>query len=221
MTVGQKLVWIGENLKNVFGKGYAVGHREGYTHGYDHGAQEGGVAAREVCLMSHLTDTVYGSGVEEFSFSLPFCPDIVTVYTTHPFSGEKAGCYRGFTVDLRACGPFMGNVYYTYHDGVYKSAWLKSSLDQQTVSYGDGVFRFHISADSMQGIIWMENVAYNIVAVKLDEDGKQVIRDQILSLPDDSGGSVSYIAAVISSYFSNEEWQRLTAQKPNWEFVLK
>ena len=226
MSVGEKLTQIAEKMPVIYSVGYSFGQTDGYNRGYEKGKQEGGIAGREPCLMNHYTATFFGSGTNELLLDIPFQPDIVTVYTTHSYTSCFPNCYRGFTVDLRACGRHMGNFYYTLGEGITRSAWLTSTLEGTIVSFQDGKFRFGLDAEAVKDVAWIPNIQYRLIAMKFpEENGKQLLQEEIMNLPDtvpqDFSGQLAYVKSVVYTYFTPEEWESLTAQKPNWTFVLK
>ena len=217
---------IAENLEDIYGVGFTGGQAEGYSRGYNTGMLEGGIAGRLPCLTNHYITSFFGSGTKELIQEIPFEPDIVTVYTTHSYTSQMPNCYRGFTVDMRACGRHMGNVFYVLGEGITKSSWLVSNLDKENVAYPDGKFHFHLVSESVKDVVWVPHIRYNMVAVKFpDENPRDLLVEQIEALPDavpqGCTGQLSYTESVVYTYFTPEEWAALTAKKPNWTFVLK
>lgn len=225
MSIKEKLTQIAENMQDVYGRGRMMGELAGYERGYDEGAFAGGLSAREQCLMTHYTTTFYGNGTEEFVHQIPFKPDIVTVFTTNSYTSYMPYTYRGFTFDLRACGRHMGVFYYSSAVGGNKSGWLVSNFGGQKVYYQDGAFHCKIIAEQLKNVIWVPFIKYHLIAVRFpEESGKEMLREQILSLPDEipagTEGRLEYAKTVVDGYFTEEEWESLVNQKPNWEFVL-
>lgn len=224
--MGEKLTAIAENMPRIYQKGYGVGQSVGYDQGYQEGVTVGGIAGKESCLMNHYTTTFFGSGTNEVLLEIHFQPDIVMVYTTHSYTSYVPNCYRGFMVDLRACGRHMGNFFYTAGEGVTKSAWLISNLGESITSYRNGIFRFCMDVEALKDVVWMPNIRYHLIAVKFPEENpRDMILEQIYLLPDTvpegCSGQLPYTESVIYTYFSREEWEFVTSQKPNWTFVLK
>lgn len=226
MSIGQKLTEIVENMPDVYGKGFLMGQTQGYQNGYQEGAEKGGIEARAQCLMTHFATTFLGNGSHEVIAEIPFKPDIVTVYTAHSYTTQGPNCYRGFAVDLRGCGRYMCHLFYTDSEAIYRNGIIKSSLNGNVVSYENGIFRFHLSPEQLKNVIWCPHVRYHLVAVRFpEESGRQQLEEQIMLLPDappaGATGQLNYMKNVVYSYFTEEEWELLTAKKPNWTFILE
>ena len=226
MSVGKKLTEIAENMSDVYGKGFLMGQIQGYENGYQQGSENGGLAAREHCLMTHFTTTFMGNDSYEVTAELPFKPDIVTVYTTHSYSTQGSNCYRGFIADLRCNGRYMGNVFYIDSEANNRNGMIKSSMHGNVLSFENGIFSFHLGPDQLKNVVWGSFVRYYLVAVRFpEESGKQQLEEQIMLLPDEvpagSSGQLNYMKHVVYSYFTEEEWEHLTSRKPNWTFVLE
>ena len=224
MSIGEKLTHIAENMPDVYGRGQMMGELSGYKRGYEEGVFDGGIAGREQCLMNHYSTTFYGSGTGEILQEIPFKPDIVLVYSTDACTSKIPYSYRGIAVDLRACGRHMGNFFYIWGNGDYRCGWLGSSLNSKYVTYQDGIFRYEMSQEQLPHVSWLTNVKYHLIAMRFpDETGKELFREQILSLPDKVPGGISnqltVVKSVVDGYFTQAEWEALIAQKPNWEFL--
>lgn len=225
MSIGEKLTKIAGNMKDVYGRGYATGSVDGYEQGYFQGAENGGIAAREQCLMTHYADVFFGNGTGKLLLNVPFKPDIITVYTTHSYSKQMPNCYRGFVIDLRACGSNMGNFFYTGSDSSPRCGLIPSDLSGKNIGWDSGVFKMETSMEQLKDLCWMPFVRYHLVAVKFpDESGRQLLEEQILLLPDQppqgSSGRLTYVKSVVESYMTLQEWEDLIAQKPNWTITL-
>ena len=225
MSIGEKLQTVAKKIPDVYHKGTVVGYSLGYENGQVDGRNEGVIEARGKCMMEHFCDSFFGSGTGKISCEIPFRPDVITIYTTHPFSSELANCYRGVTADLRGLGRHMGNVFYCSDLAAIKSGWLASSVSGKTFCYENGVFSFQMTNEQVKNVVWHPSVRYHIVAARFpEESGRQLIEEQIAMLPDavpqGSSGQLTYDQGVIDLYFTADEWESLTATKKNWTFVL-
>ena len=118
----------------------------------------------------------------------------------------------------------MGNFFYIWGNGDYRCGWLGSSLNSKYVTYQDGIFRYEMSQEQLPHVSWLANVKYHLIAMRFpDETGKELFREQILSLPDKVPAGISnqltVVKSVVDGYFTQAEWEALIAQKPNWEFL--
>ena len=226
MTIGEKLTTIARRIPDIFGKGRAVGYQEGYRKGYDNGTLDGGIAGREVCLVRHYVESILGSGSSELTFSVPFAPDFVAINCSNPYSSEIANSYRSILVDFRSCGYNAAYIQYCNSAGQNNMGSLQTARVGEYFSYENGVFRFAPKSNTLAAVRWHENVRYTVTAVRFpEENAQQLVQEQIALLPDTpptgSTGTLHYSAAAISRYFTEEQWQLLTARKPNWRFVLQ
>ena len=222
MSLGEKLQTVADNLKHVYGKGTAVGFGDGYQQGFSSGMTEGVIQEKGKCFAKHFVDSVMGNDSNVLRISMPFAPDVVMVYSIHPFTIDMPNTYRGFCADLRACTTTMGSGFYCHKDGSVRTALISSDGGGRFFSYDNGIFQFHIDGSSMEDVLWRSNVRYHIVAGKYPEESAQsLVREQIANLPAGSTGTVNYSQKRIYEVFTTDEWNTLTASKPNWEFVLK
>ena len=237
MSIGNDMKTIAEKLTNLYGcafirgrdRGHTAGYREGYLTGREEGSTSGYFTGREhaakECAEKHFAISVLGSGTRRLSIAIPFEPDVIEVYSSHPYSGQVADCYKGFSVDMRTCGRYMGNLIYCVKDTI-ATAMITPVSGRSYLSYQEGVLTFEMPTNVIPTVIWPKNVRYTIIAVRYpDETPGDLLREQILSLPDavpsGSSGTMHYYRSVLEKYISLEEWESLTAQKPNWNFVLE
>lgn len=224
MSIGEKLKTIANRMRSVYSVGYTKGHSNGYEFGYDTGVIDGGISARENCLMTHYTVSVLGNGTRHLQVQIPFQPDMVALYSTNPYSSEVANTFKSMLLNLRSCGKFAGFIQYCNPEGVQATGSVNTSSLKSMSAYQNGVWDFEMSADRLPSVLWQENVRYWIIAAKFeDADLAQIVEEEIRFLPDvppAGNGRLTYNKDAIYKHFTPEQWQELTAQKPNWQFVL-
>lgn len=226
MSIGEKVKTVADNLESIYGKGKAIGYSNGYSVGYDEGHYDGSISTIGYCHSMHFKQSFLGNGQNELEIAIPFKPDLITINTCHPYSSEMPNCIRGITADMRGCGRHMGNVLLCDENGTTRSVLLMSDMSGKYFSYENDKFccRFHVQG--YEKIQWMTNVRYNVMAVRyFEENGKELIEEQIYMLPyeppEGSSGTLTYYRDVIYTYFTQEEWEKLTSVRSNWTFVLR
>ena len=225
MSIGEKLKKIADRMRSVYGSGYLHGHGTGYEEGYDKGVSDGGISAREKCILTHYTESTLGSGTPRIQAQIPFQPDMVAVYSTNPFSSEAAYTFKSLLVNLSSCGKYAGFIQYCSSEAIQSTGSINTSSMKMLFSYENGEWSFEMPAERLPGVVWKEKVRYWIIAAKFeDEDPVRIVEEQLRLLPDvppEGSGTLTYNEEAIYRHFTPQQWQDLISQKPNWNIVLQ
>lgn len=207
MLLAEKLKQAAENVPLVF----------------DAGCRRG----TELCLAKHAIKVVSGSGTDQLTFSVPFEPDVLYIFTNSPDIRTKTAVSAYIEIDFTCFGLLAGKIGITSGgngSGTYANllktssaaAAMYSRADDGTVTIRNAGFANINNGDYVFG----EDVPYFVLAAKLEmEDLKTRMTKSVRRLPDVKC-TACYQTQKKQAAFTDEEWNALIAEKPLCTFNL-
>ena len=207
MVLSEKLKAVADNVPLVFDAGFERG--------------------MEVCLAKHDAKIVYGSGTDQLTFSVPFEPDVLYIFTNSPDIRTRTAISAYIELDFTCFGMLAGKIGVTSgNNGTGAYANLLKSNTTMVSMYSrsdDGTVTIQNAGYSnINGgnYVFGEGVPYMVLAVKLElKDLKTRMTESVARLPDEKCVAY-YQTQKKQAAFTDEAWAALIATKPNCTFNL-
>lgn len=178
---------------------------------------ENSVALHEKCVRNHFTATVTGDGSQQLTFSLPFQPDALWIVCTDPILRVQDNLVGFFNVDFRALGLLCAVSQCSNSGAYYNMAMTNTSVFSRYSMADDGTVTVqNVSARDGYGVFGA-GLPYVIIAVKYAEKTDKVLFTELIERLTGSG-TLQVWGEKVHAAFTDEEWNNLTATKPDWTF---
>ena len=207
MSISEKLKTVAENMERV----YEAGCREGTA----------------TCEAKHYAAVVYGDGTQQLTFSLPFEPDMLYIFTNEPDIRTQVAVSAYIEIDFACFGLLAGKVGVTSGSngtGVYANLLKSNSTVVSMYTRGsDGTVTIQNAGYSnINGgdYVFGDGVPYVVLAVKSEmKDLKTRMTESVRRLTDTK--CVAYYQThKKNAAFTDEEWAALIAEKPLCTFNM-
>lgn len=202
MNTAQQLMQIADNVPLV----------------YAAGAQ----AEKDRCALEHFVAVVPGDGSQELHFTVPFEPDILSVTGFEPAAHKKANVVAQLHANLASFGYIAAlSSAYNAAGALATTAMTTESILNRYARQDDGsVTISNVRGASTDTVaVFQQDLPYVVAAVRYDKPSDaQRITEYVQSLT--GSGTAMLSARKIYAAFTEEQWQALIAQKPDWTFTL-
>ena len=194
-----------------------------------------GVAAKQAEVDANVyIGTFKGSGVkdmiEEKAIYMPILPDALCIFAFEPTVQRLANCWTVALYDRRSFADMVGTLrYFTINasTGVtnYGSGVQIASTAQNIYIFDTENKKMSFIAPSnstYQKQVWDEETTYFVFAFRYagDKTDKELLTETVANLVDGAGRTYTFSAHRINQTVTSDEWDALTATKPNSTFVL-
>lgn len=202
MTTMEKLAAVGKNQPKVF--------------------EAGKQKAKEVCLAQHFAKQVVGDGSQKLQLHIPFEPDQIFVTGFYPSGYKKANAISLFAADL-ASFSYIGalSTVYTAGGTLGSSVMTTVSVRKRYQRAEDGIVTIENVVGSPTSTVgfFEKGMPYVVTAVRYDKaPDHERIAEFVRGLT--GSGTVMLNAQKVHAAFTEEAWQSLIAEKPDWTFTL-
>lgn len=203
MNTSEKLKAVADNVEKV----YAAGEKR--------------------CRERHCCILAKGDGTDTLTFSLPFEPDVLYVFTNAPEVRVERSNVVYLEIDFSALGQLVGKKGGSVGNagaGLYsnnlcnaKSAYgMYHRADNGTVT----ISNVTVPASDLGLCRFAAGVDYAILASKLDLlPLKARIEESVRKLPD-TACTAYYQSEKVNEAFTAEQWTLLMSEKPNCTFTM-
>lgn len=222
--IADKLDTILLNTERVF----VAGELKGEVFGLEVGVQNGLIEGRRECAGKHYVQIVEGDGSDTLQFDLPFDPDILYVLSNDPELRALANSVCYVEIDFSALGQLAGKFGGTnntagtgsYINLLKAAPAVYSGFFERTADGMATVSGIEVTSGSVGLCYFTKGIKYIVLAAKLDLPSLKTRIESSIALIPDSMKRVYYQAAKVNEAFTDEEWAKLIATKPNCTFSL-